>query len=77
MNHCICRMQSRLNFGKYRNRKVSEIIESDPSYLLWAFKNTNSFPSKEVIKMLETMGYKVELNPNPTVKRKLPNDNRG
>lgn len=30
-------MDACLNFGKYRNKPVEEVLKKDPSYLLWLF----------------------------------------
>ena len=32
-----------INFGKYRGRTISDIIDLDASYLLWADKNVKEF----------------------------------
>lgn len=39
-----------LGFGKYRGYPVEEVLESDPSYLMWALENVESF---EVDKALQ------------------------
>lgn len=59
MSWCTCRLRSDLNFGKYRGKKVSAILESDPQYLVWAFGNTNCHPSQEVIDALKQKGFEV------------------
>jgi uncharacterized protein (DUF3820 family) len=62
MSFCTCRLYSNLNFGKYIGRKVIDIIEIDPQYLIWAFENTNCHPTQEVIDILLSKGYKIKLN---------------
>lgn len=39
----------KLQFGKYMGREISEIIEEDPDYLLWANKNVYGFDLNEFI----------------------------
>lgn len=39
-----------LDFGKHRGRPVEDVLEDDPSYLLWALENVHRF---EVDKALQ------------------------
>lgn len=58
MGYCVMRLNSDLNFGKYRGKQVSVIIESDPKYIVWALENTNSHPSQELLNRLSEKGFK-------------------
>lgn len=40
---------NKIQFGKYMGRVISEIIEEDPDYLLWANKNVYGFDLNEYI----------------------------
>ena len=39
----------KIRFGKYMGRLISEIIEEDPEYLLWANNNVYGFDLNEFI----------------------------
>lgn len=36
-------LDSKLDFGKHRGRKVEDVLEDDPGYLLWAMENVERF----------------------------------
>lgn len=36
-------MYSKLNFGKYKNQKVQDILIKNPTYLKWALDNVKPF----------------------------------
>lgn len=77
------RLRSVLNFGKYKGKKVSEVLKTDPTYLQWAINNTNSFPNQELIDELNKKGLEVKprgiINDegNKAQKRKVKRNMRG
>lgn len=36
-------LTDKMNFGKYRNRTIQEVIEDDPTYIEWALDNVDWF----------------------------------
>lgn len=42
-------MESRFPFGKHRGRKVEDVLEDDPTYLIWWGENVNSPPLCPVV----------------------------
>jgi hypothetical protein len=60
MSYCVLRITSKLNFGKYKDKTVQHVLQVEPSYLVWALANTNTYPSEELITKLEELGFKIE-----------------
>ncbi|MTI47665.1 MAG: hypothetical protein FH761_07470 [Firmicutes bacterium] len=40
-------LKSKIHFGKYNNRIMKNIIESDPNYIIWAISNVEWFSIQE------------------------------
>ena len=61
------KLNSEFNFGKYKNRKVSEIFEKDPEYLKWVFFNVK-IPirfSNETIEEYKKLGITLNQRKHP------------
>lgn len=39
-------LKSKLTFGKYRGYRIEDVLEVDPSYLVWAVNNVHWFRLK-------------------------------
>lgn len=49
-------LNSKLGFGKYRGKRISEVLEENPSYIEWASKNVNDFKlDSEVSSQLQAL----------------------
>jgi uncharacterized protein (DUF3820 family) len=44
---------SLLNFGKHKGKRVHQIIEEDPEYLIWLSKNSTNKLNEDVKKIIE------------------------
>lgn len=47
-----------INFGKYKDRTIQSIWESDPEYLVWVYENTNC--NKQIKNKIHELVYSLE-----------------
>lgn len=75
--YCVMRLRSKINFGKHKEKQVSEILESDPSYLAWCLNNhkLRCSPSKELINKLIEKGFKVDYHEDRKHHKCIVSDN--
>lgn len=71
-NMKLYKLESKLNFGKYKGKTVKEIQDTDPSYIEWAKKNVSWFKIEENQTKKETessMKIHITVNLQPKTKK--------
>ncbi len=58
----ITSVSNTVSFGKYRGQKVSQVLENDPSYILWLHDEKIAKVSEYVLKLADEMDVEDRLD---------------
>lgn len=53
---CNLTIESILNFGKYKGKKVDYVLQKEPSYIYWMIKqNIATFENKVIVELIDNL----------------------